>query len=340
VQGWVELVGPERAVQLFGIRLVGLNAITGRKILLSIIAIAVVMLLARALGALARRVLRGDRYVAVRFWWRQSIRIGTGILTVLLLLSIWLDDPARLTTAVGLVTAGVAVALQRVIISFAAYFIILRGRVFTVGDRIVMGGVRGDVVSVRFIRTTIMEMGEPPPVQPDKPSIWVEARQYTGRIVTVTNDKIFDEPVYNYTREFPFIWEEMRVPVPYTADRARAERILLDAVDRHTTRLQELGADALAELQRRYFVEAAELEPRVYWQLTDNWLQMAVRFVTRERGVRGLKDRITREVLAGLDQAGIQVASTSLEITGLPPLRIDTDGRATAASTHPGGASS
>jgi hypothetical protein len=78
----------------------------------------------------------------------------------------------------------------------------------------------------------------------------------------------------------------------------------------------------------------------VYWQLTDNWLQMAVRFVTRERGVRGLKDRITREVLAGLDQAGIQVASTSLEITGLPPLRIDTDGRATAASTHPGGASS
>ncbi|MFL5507676.1 MAG: mechanosensitive ion channel family protein [Gemmatimonadales bacterium] len=340
MQGWVELVGPERAVELFGIRLVGLNAITGRKVLLSVVAIAVLMLLARGLRALIRRLLQGDRFVAARFWWRQAIGIATSVFTILILLSIWLDDPARLTTAVGLVTAGVAVALQRVIISFAAYFIILRGRVFTVGDRIVMGGVRGDVVSIRFIRTTIMEMGEPPPVQPDKPSIWVEARQYTGRLVTVTNDKIFDEPVYNYTRDFPFIWEEMRLPVPYTADRARAERILLDAVDRHTTKLQELGAEALAELQRRYFVEAADLEPRVYWQLTDNWLQMTVRFVARERGVRSLKDRITRDVLAALEQAGIQVASTTFEITGLPPLRIDTDGRDIAAITQAGGTSS
>ncbi|HEX5817297.1 MAG TPA: mechanosensitive ion channel family protein [Gemmatimonadales bacterium] len=336
----MELVGPERAVHLFGIRLVGLNAVTGRKVLLSIVAIAALMLIGRGLRALSRRLLQGDRFVAARFWWRQVIRVATGVFTVLILLSIWLDDPARLTTAVGLITAGVAVALQRVIIAFAAYFIILRGRIFTVGDRIVMGGVRGDVISVRFLRTTIMEMGEPPPVQPDKPAVWVEARQYTGRLVTVTNDRIFDEPVYNYTRDFPFIWEEMRLPVPYTADRARAERILLEAVGRHTVQLQELGAEALAELQRRYFVDAAELEPRVYWQLTDNWLQMAVRFVTRERGVRALKDRITRDVLAAFDAAGIQVASTTFEVTGLPPLRIDTGDRPIGAATNIGGGSS
>ncbi|HEX2638198.1 MAG TPA: mechanosensitive ion channel domain-containing protein [Gemmatimonadales bacterium] len=142
-------------------------------------------------------------------------------------MAIWFDDPRRLTTAAGLVTAGLVIALQRVVAAFAAYFVILRGRLFRVGDRLVMGGVRGDVIALGFIRTTIMEMGEPPPVQSAEPAVWVEARQYTGRIVTVTNDRIFSEAVYNYTRDFPYLWEELRVPVPYTADRAAAERILL-----------------------------------------------------------------------------------------------------------------
>ena len=73
----------------------------------------------------------------------------------------------------------------------AGYFIILRGKSFKVGDRIVMGGVRGDVIAVSFMQTTIMEMGQPPGEQADAPSLWVAGRQYTGRIVTITNDKVF-----------------------------------------------------------------------------------------------------------------------------------------------------
>jgi small-conductance mechanosensitive channel len=97
-----------------------------------------------------------------------------------------------------------------------------------------MGGVRGDVIGLGFIQTTIMEMGQPPPVQGADPAMWVQSREYTGRIVTVSNDKIFDQPVYNYTRDFPYIWEEMSLPITYTADRRRAEKILLEAATRHT----------------------------------------------------------------------------------------------------------
>jgi hypothetical protein len=93
--GAVELVGPERALQIFGVKLVGVTAETGRKILLSVLAV-------------------------------------------------------------------LAIALQRVVTAFAAYFVILRGRLFRVGDRLVMGGVCGDVIALGFIRTTIMELGEPP----------------------------------------------------------------------------------------------------------------------------------------------------------------------------------
>ena len=70
-----------------------------------------------------------------------------------------------------------------------------------------MGGVRGDVIGLGFIQTKIMEMGQPPAEQSDEPAMWVRSRQYTGRLVTVTNDKIFDEPVFNYSQDFPYIWK-------------------------------------------------------------------------------------------------------------------------------------
>ena len=104
-----------------------------------------------------------------------------------------------------------------------------------------MGGVRGDVIALDFIKTTIMEMGQPPTYATPGSSTWVQARQYTGRVVTVTNDKIFSEPVYNYTRDFPYIWEEMSLPVTYTADRRCAEQIVLEATQRHTVRVSELS---------------------------------------------------------------------------------------------------
>jgi hypothetical protein len=56
--------------------------------------------------------------------------------------------------------------------------------------------------------------------------------------------------------------------------------------------------------------------------VTDNWLELAVRFVTRERGVREIKDAMSRQVLAGLEAAGIPIASATYEIVGLPPIRL------------------
>lgn len=103
-----------------------------------------------------------------------------------------------------------------------------------------MGGIRGDVIALTFLQTVIMEMGKPAEGDTGD-GAWVQVRQYTGRIVRVTNAVIFDEPVYNYTREFPYIWEEMRLPVPYTADRQRAERILLDVATKHTIKIAEIG---------------------------------------------------------------------------------------------------
>lgn len=322
MEHWFRLVGPERTVEIGGVKLVGVNAETGGKLLATIILIVAVVLLSRLLQAVVGWFPRRRHDERVRFWVRQAIRMVTAALLLIGVVSIWFDDPGRLATALGLVTAGLAFALQKVVTAIAGYFVILRGKTFHVGDRIVMGGVRGDVVALGFIQTTIMEMGQPPPVQEADPAIWVRSRQYTGRIVTISNSQIFDEPVYNYSREFPYIWEEMVLPITYVADRARAEQILLEAAARHTVPIEEVSADALAELARRYAARTTEVKPRVYYRLTDNWLELTVRFIARDHGVRELKDVLSRDVLQALDEAGIGVASATFDIVGLPPLRV------------------
>ena len=307
---------------VFGIELVGVNAESAQKLLLTLAFFVFVYLLRRGLHALARWSVQRRTDEQTRFWVRQAINLGTTLVLVLGLLSIWFDDPTRLATALGLVTAGLAFALQRVVTAVAGYFVILRGNNFGVGDRITMGGVRGDVIGLGFIQTTIMEMGQPPAVQGADPAMWVRSRQYTGRVVTVSNARIFDEPVYNYTRDFPYIWEEITLPIPYAADRDRAERILLAAAERHAGEVVEPARRAMEAMRRFYVVQPSATEPKVYYRLTDNWLELTLRFVTEARGVRDAKDAMSREILRDLDEAGIGIASATFDIVGLPPIRI------------------
>ena len=139
----------------------------------------------------------------------------------------------------------------------------------------------------------------------------------------MTNDKIFDTPVFNYTREFPFIWEELSLPISFKDDRAKAEQILLDAAERSTVKVTEMSEEHVKEMERRYSIKRSDIHPRVYWRITDNWIEMTVRFVSRDYGVRDLKDEMSRAIMKGLDAAGIGIASGTYEIVGLPPVRVE-----------------
>lgn len=240
----IKLVGPHQSLQIFGVNLVGINADNGRKVLFSCAFLIAVWVIGRLLKWMTGGSTGSNPRRA--FWAHQGISIAVTLINIIGLLSIWFDDPSRLATALGLVTAGLAFALQRVVTAIAGYMVILRGKTFNVGDRITFGGIRGDVIGLGFLQTVIMEMGQPPSVQNADPAMWVQGRQFSGRIVTVTNAKIFDDPVFNYTRDFPFIWEEMRIPVTYTADRKRAEQIMIAAADKHTRTVIQLSEAFLA----------------------------------------------------------------------------------------------
>ena len=318
----VQLVGPEHSVQIGGVKLLGFNAANAHKLLFTVIVLAALYLLAKVLRGIAR-AFGGDRQ-RTAFWTRQGISLATFVLGVAGLVSIWFDNPSRLATGAAVFSAGLAFALQKVVTSFAGYFVILRGKTFNVGDRIKMGTVRGDVIALNFIQTVIMEMGQPPSEQQEDPGMWVQSRQYSGRIVTVSNAQIFEEPVYNYSKEFKYIWEEMHIPISYKDNRDRAEQILLDAVSRHTQEIEHMAQPELDELKKRFFIEAADIKPRVYLRITDNWVELSVRFLCGTHDIRGLKDKISRDILRDLDKAGIGIASGTYEIVGVPPIKVET----------------
>lgn len=318
------IVWPGANVQFFGIDWVGINPENGRKLVLSAAFIIAVLATSGLVRWLVGQVIARGDYASnqTKFWTRQGVSLVSAIFLILGLLSIWFNDPTRLATAFGLMSAGLAFALQQVVTSVAGYFVILRGSTFTVGDRISMGGVRGDVVRLGFIQTTIMEMGQPPSVQGADPAMWVKSRQFTGRIVTVANAKIFAEPVFNYTRDFPFIWEEMVIPITYQADRGRVEEIMIEAARRHGIDPNAMANEAKADLQARLGIEPIELDPRVFFRITDNWLELTVRFIAATHQIRGVKDAMSRQIIASLDKAGIGIASATYDIVGFPPVEL------------------
>ena len=316
-------VSSSETLRIFGVTLIGASPENLRKLLLTFALIAAALLITWALRTFLRSFIGSRGGTRFHFWARQAVSLTVSGLLLLTIASIWFDDPTRLATAIGLIGAGVAFALQKVITAVAGYFVILRGKTFNVGDRILMGGVRGDVIALSFMQTKIMEMGQPPPMQGNEPSVWVRSRQFTGRIVTVTNDKIFSEPVFNYTDQFPYVWEEIGLSIHFDDDRMCAEQVMVEAARSHAVVTSDLESHELEHLERRYGIPIGDIDPKVYCGLVDGWIELTVRFLVADHGIREVKDAVSRDVIDGFERAGIKVATASFEISAVAPLRIE-----------------
>ena len=306
------------AVRIFGVTLIGATPHNLHKLLLTVGFIAIAWIFAWLLRQTLKLFIGTRSGKRFQFWAKQGVSLIVAAIVLLGVMSIWFDNPTQLAAFFGLVGAGIAFALQRVITAVAGYFVILRGKTFNVGDRIQMGGVRGDVIGLTFMQTRIMEMGESPREKDDDRS-WVRSRQFTGRIVTVTNDKVFDCPVYNYTHEFAYIWDEMSIPIAFHQDFAEAEEIILDAANAEARTAAGLGEEEVKRLEERFGIEVGDIDPRVFWRITENWMELTVRFLGPDHGIRKIKDRMTRTIIAGFEKAKILIAATRQEGVALEP---------------------
>lgn len=242
----------------------------------------------------------GHWYVA-----RKIARWLNNFILFVIFMYIFGKNLAGFTTAIGLAGAGVTYALREVIVSIAGWFAILFGDFFETGDRVLLGGIKGDVVDIGVLRTTLMEIGE-----------WVDGDQYTGRIVRVANSYIFSSPVYNYTADFKFLWDEIMIPLRFESDMKLAKKILLEIAEKHTSEYNKEAAIAWENMKRRYKLEDASLENQVFLTFNDNWVEINLRYVVDYRERRGIKDKLFSEILERFNQEGdcLEIASETLEI--------------------------
>jgi len=261
----------------------GLTSTAQRRLLLT--------LLVLLLGWLVRRlaVQSSDRRLAdvrQRYLWRKRLTYVTVAVTGLVVARIWFEGVHSLATYLGLLSAGLAIALKDLVADLAAWVFILWRKPFEVGDRVQIGDWAGDVIDIRVFQFTLLEIGN-----------WVDADQSTGRVIHVPNWKVFSEPQANYTKGFRLIWNEIPVLVTFESDWRGAKGILEEIVNRHAEHLGEDAERRLREASSRYMIFFSVLTPRVYTSVRDSGVLLTVRYLCDPRKRRGSEEAIWEAIL-------------------------------------------
>jgi small-conductance mechanosensitive channel len=236
------------------------------------------------------------------------------LLTIVLLLVVFSDKLGGITVALGVAGAGIAFSLQEVIASFAGWLAILFGGFYKTGDRVQLGGIKGDVMDIGVLRTTIMETGQ-----------WVDGDLYNGRIVLIANSFVFKEPVFNYSGDFPFLWDEIKIPIQYGSNYNKAKEII-EAVGREVAGdLTETSKEVWGTMQRKYLLEDAKTEPMVSIIANDNWVEFTLRYVVGYRKRRVTKSDLFSKLLTRIEATDgeIKFASATFQLVGKPELKVE-----------------
>ena len=234
-------------------------------------------------------------------------------LTVILIVIVFSDKLGGFTVALGVAGAGIAFALQEVIVSVAGWLAIMFGGLYKTGDRVQLGGITGDVMDIGVIRTTIMETGQ-----------WVNGDLYNGRIVLVANSFVFKEPVFNYSGQFPFLWDEIKIPIQYGSNYEKTKEILINIAKDVAGDLGERTREKWLALQKKYLLEDAQTEPMVSVIANDNWVEFTLRYVVNFKKRRATKTELFTRILKEIESTDgeIKFTSATFHLVEAPELKV------------------
>ena len=241
-----------------------------------------------------------------RYRTRKFISFIGYIAGILLLGAIFSDKLGGLTVALGVAGAGIAFALQEVIASIAGWFAISFAHFYKTGHRVQLGGIKGDVIDIGVLRTTIMEVGE-----------WVNGDLYNGRVVRVANSFVFKEPVYNYSGDFPFLWDEMIIPIKHGSDINLAKTMLYDVTNDQMKEYADYAEKSWNNMVKKFLIEPAQVNPMITMAFDENFILFTVRYVVDYKKRRSAKDQLFTGIMEAISQQKdkVEIASTSLDIT-------------------------
>lgn len=249
-----------------------------------------------------------------RYKTRKFISFIGFALSVLLVTIVYNEKLGGLTVAIGVAGAGIAFALQEVIVSIAGWMAIIFGNFYKTGDRVQLGGIKGDVIDIGVLRTTIMETGE-----------WVNGDLYNGRIVLVANSFVFKEPVFNYSGDFAFLWDELTVQVQFGSDYELARTILLSVANEVVSAYTKDAETEWAAMLRKYRIEKAHTDPRVALAITDSGVMFTLRYTVDFKMRRSTKDKLFTLILQEFTKVEDKVflPASTIQVVDMPELNLN-----------------
>ncbi len=252
------------------------------KLLITIIALIALWGLRRVVLKVVRRNITDHR---ARYNWNKGTAYVIYIIGALLISRVWFEGVQSIATYLGLVSAGLAIALKDPIANMAGWLFIIWRRPFEVGDRIQIGDHAGDVIDQRIFQFTLLEIGN-----------WVDADQSTGRIIHIPNGKVFTHDQANYTKAFSYIWDEVSVQITFESDWKKARQILQEIAERQDD-LQETARERLREASSRYMIFYNKLTPIVYVSVRESGVMLQARYLCEPRRRRFRKNQFWEAIL-------------------------------------------
>ena len=215
-----------------------------------------------------RFITRQQADIRKQYQWRKVTNYTITVLGLIFLSYIWFDGFRSIATFLGLLSAGLMLALREPVLNMAGWVFIVWKRPFRVGDRIQIGDHVGDVIDLRLFQFTLNELQG-----------WVKADQATGRVVNIPNLKVFTEPQANYNFGFPFIWEEVPVRITFESNWQKAKSILYEVMHEHAEQLTEAAREQVRRQSQQHLIFYNNLDPRLYTSVRENGIELTMRFV-------------------------------------------------------------
>ena len=217
---------------------------------------------------------------------RKNVSYMINFLLIIAVIFIWLQRLNSLSIFLGFASAGLALALQEVILCVAGWFLIIARHPFGVGDRIEIAGVKGDVIDIRVLQTSVLEIGN-----------WVDADQSTGRIVNIPNSYVYKHPNFNYNRGFEYIWNEIPVTITFESDWNRAKEIMMHHACQVADGLEDHFKRRIERMTSQYMIYFQNYTPIVYVDIQNSGIRLTLRYLTEAKKRRSTTDELSRAIL-------------------------------------------
>ncbi len=220
-------------------------------------------------------------------------RLVLGLLIVIVLIANFSDELGSAATVLGFAAAGIAVALQNVILSIAGYFFLIGRFGIKAGDRVQIGGVTGDVIDIGLVKLSLMELGGTG-----------THREPTGRVAVFSNAIVF-QPSGNFFKQAPgtsFVWNEVRLTLAPDIDYRLAEKRLLDAVDEVFARYRDRVMRDYRHLERDLNIMLETPKPQSRLHLSKDGLEIVIRYPAETYTAPQITDEISRRVLDAINR--------------------------------------